>query len=448
MLLKASENNSATQAVNAAAKSESSSDESIIALVDCNSFFCSCERVFNPKLKNKPVVVLSSNDGCIVARTDEAKALGIKMGEAYFTIKDLIKKHSVFVYSSNFALYGDLSRRVMTTLQDFTPDLDVYSIDEAFLSLKGMHNRDLRTYALQIRDQVYKNTGVPISVGIAPTKVLAKVANYFSKKNKISTQGVYDLRKRSDQDLILKSFAVENLWGVGRKSAEKLKRYGIHTAKQLREADEKFIQKLLSIQGRRILLELRGESCIDIKNLDQDKKQIISSRSFGKPVYLLEELQESVANHICSAAEKLRKQKSVVKHVSVFIQTSPFKQTPQYYNSAAISLLSGTCLSNKLIAQAFQLLSAIYKRGYEYKKTGVIFSDLSPMNNSQCDLFSGHDQEHETRLMQVFDAVNKREGPHTLRYAACGTNQFWKARSDHKSAAFTTRWSELLTIKI
>ena len=425
----------------------STASDKIFALVDCNSFYCSCERVFQPKLQNKPVIVLSNNDGCAVARSDEAKAVGIQMGDPFFKIKDLVKKHDVKVFSSNYSLYGDMSRRVMQTLALFSPDMEVYSIDEAFLSFKGFERRNLTEYALQIKEKVYQDTGIPVSIGIGPTKVLAKAANKLSKKNKILTKGVFDIRDPLVQEKALRSFPAEDIWGIGRKSSQKLLNYNIKTALDLRNANEQFIQKLLTIVGRRILQELRGESCLDLEDI-KNKKQIISSRSFGRPVTSLQELQEATANHITNACEKLRRQKSATQSLSVFIQTNPFKNTPQYFNSAHATLLSSTCVTNKLIHKAFELLSSIYEKGFEYKKVGVILSSIHPQGSSQLDLFSNFDTPQEINLMRAIDSINEREGKNTVKFAACGIHQFWKMLSQMKTPAYTTRASEFLQVKI
>ncbi|MEZ4816097.1 MAG: Y-family DNA polymerase [Bdellovibrionota bacterium] len=417
----------------------------LFALVDCNSFYCSCERVFNPKLRDRPVIVLSNNDGCAVARTDEAKALGIPMGAPYFKIKDIVKKHNVAVYSSNYALYGDMSRRVMQILSEYTPELEVYSIDEAFLSLKGFESWDLHKYAREIKESVYQRTGIPVSIGIAPTKVLAKAANRMAKKNKEQSGGVFDLRDPTLRDQALKKFPVEDLWGIGRKSHLKLAAYNIHTAHDLKLANEKLMQKLLTIVGRRIVEELNGISCLDLEEA-KDRKQIISSRSFGRPVVHLNELRESIANHITNACEKLRSQNLIAQNINVFVQTNPFNNTPQYYNSASYTLLSGSCVTNKLIKKAFELLDQIYLPNYQYKKVGVIFNDLRPRAASQMDFFGAFDTPEELRLMQLLDGVNQREGRNTLKFAACGIEQFWKMLSKMKSAAYTTRWSEILKV--
>jgi DNA polymerase V len=420
--------------------------DEVFALVDCNSFYCSCERVFNPKLERKPVIVLSNNDGCAVARTDEAKALGIGMGDPFFKIKDLCKKNDVAVFSSNYTLYGDMSRRVMTALSEFSPEMEIYSIDEAFLSLSGFKNKDLTEYGQEIRRTIRQLTGIPVSVGIAKTKVLAKLANKLAKKNKSKTGGVLFLNDPKEYQKSLDSFPVGDIWGIGRQSSKKLAMQNIFTASQLRDANELVIQKILTIQGRRIVKELRGEPCITLQLIEADKKQIVSSRSFGRPVFKIDELRESIANHVTTAAEKLRKQKSLTKSIIVFVQTNPFKNVPQYYNSGFVNMMSGTSVTNKMIRHAFNILDQIYKEGVEYKKCGVMLADLFPKANSQVDMFGFSDSLKEDRRMSVVDQINQFHGQGAVKPGACGTDQFWQMLSQMKSPCYTTRWNELLKV--
>jgi DNA polymerase V len=419
----------------------------IFALVDCNSFYCSCERVFRPDLLNKPIVVLSNNDGCVVARTDEVKSLGIPSWEPYFKVKDQIKKHNVAVFSSNYTLYGDLSGRVMKTLSEFAPEMEVYSIDEAFLSFTGMNNYNLTEYSKKIRKTVLQNTGIPTCIGIGPTKVLAKVANKVAKKNKIQTEGVFNLCDVELREKVLKTFPVEDIWGIGKQSAKKLHEHKIKTAWQLKMADPNYIQRFLTVVGARITKELDGVSCLDLQTDIEDRKQIVSSRSFGRQVKDLSELQESIANHVTTACEKLRKQDLKCKNITVFIQTNPFKNTPQYHNSASMDLLSGTSVTPKLIAQAFLLLNRVYQKGYEYKKCGVILNGLHKATLQQMDFFGRHDSVAEDEFMKTLDAINSFHGKGTIKFAACGIDQFWRMLAEMKSPCYTTRWSEILGVK-
>lgn len=420
--------------------------EKIFALVDCNSFYCSCERVFNPKLNGKPIIVLSNNDGCAVSRTDEAKALGIKMGAVYFQIKDLIEKNKVHVFSSNYTLYGDMSARVMQVLSTFVPEMEMYSIDEAFLSFTGMKHYNLTEYSKHIRQTVLRHTGIPTCVGIGPTKVLAKIANKISKLKKEKTEGIFNLCDPDFRDKCLRQFPVEDIWGVGHQSARKLHDLKIKTAYDLQRSDPDRIRRILTVTGARIVQELRGISCLDLATDIEDRKQIVSSRSFGKQVKDLVEIQESIANHVTNATEKLRSQNLICKNLTVFVQTNPFSKTEQYFNSASTNMMSGTSVTPKLIASAFKLLDRIYVPGYEYKKVGVMLNNLTKKEFIQTDFFGVHDSVNEDFYMDLIDQINKHHGKNTVRFAASGVDQFWQMLSRMKSQCYTTRWSELLKV--
>lgn len=416
----------------------------MFALVDCNSFYCSCERVFNPKLRNQPVIALSNNDGVTISRTDEAKALGIKMGDPYHKIQYLIKKHNIYVYSSNYTLYGDMSARVMKILSQFTPEIEIYSIDEAFLNLAGMNA--FESYGLKIAKTVQQWTGIPVGVGIGPTKVLAKVANKIAKGQK-HISPVFDISARDTQEYILRTFPVEDIWGIGHRSAEKLKNLGIHTAKDLRDADLDDIQKVLTIVGRKIALELRGFSCLALELVAENKKQIISSRSFGRPIFKLDELKEAVSHYVSRAAEKLRSQNSVCGHLQVFVHTNPFKQVTQYYNSTSVKIMTPTSTTSSLIKAAFVGLEKIFQDGIEYKKAGVMLSDLRQPDKIQFSLYDDAGiYFRDAELMKVVDKINHTFGSNTLQVAACGTKPLWAMRSNLRSPCYTTRWSDLLQI--
>jgi DNA polymerase V len=422
--------------------------EEIIALVDCNSFFCSCERVFRPHLKNKPVIVLSNNDGCAVARTDEAKALGIKMGEPYFKIKELCEKKEVSVFSSNYILYGDMSARVMSVLSECVPDLEVYSIDEAFLNFKGFKHTDIEKYCREIRARVYQYTGIPTSIGIAPNKVLAKIANHIAKRQK-QHGGVVDLRDKKVRDEALKATLVGDIWGIGPKSTEKLNRVGIYTAYELRQTPKSHIQKILTIVGRRIAEELEGVKSIPLEIEDKDKKQIISSRSFGKPVTSFMDLHEAVSTYISTAAVKLRKQSSVCNAITVYIQTNPHNNSRQYFNQTTITLSEPTSSTRSFITAATKGLQKIYRKGFEYKKAGVILMGFEKaLGGYQVPLFNRSAQPvNDIKLMQTMDGLNKKLGKNTLQFAACGTKKDWKMKAEKKTGRFTTSWSELLRVR-
>ncbi len=421
--------------------SSTASNKSVLALADCNSFYCSCERLFAPRLEGKPVVVLSNNDGCVVSRTEEAKALGIPMGAPHFKIRDLVKRHGVHVFSSNYSLYGDISSRVMKTLSQFTPELEVYSIDEAFLNLTGFS--PVEPYARQIRETVKKHAGIPVSIGIGPTKVLAKVANKIAKKRK---EGVFDLTDPGLHDPVLSSTAVEDIWGIGSKSADKLHAAGIKTAKDLRDASDPVIQKLLTVVGRRIAAELRGEVCLDLELETEKRKEICCARGFGRPVCELEEIKEALANYVTWAAERLRKQKSVCGTVLVFLHTNPFKKISQYFNQVSSNLLTATSATNTLISVATKSLEKIFKPGFEYKRAGVILTNLTSDRIVELQLSGGEGLKNSHRVMKTVDGINEKMGRDTVRFGICGTRQDWKMLSKMRSPSYTTRWDQILAV--
>ncbi|MDN3506724.1 MAG: Y-family DNA polymerase [Simkaniaceae bacterium] len=403
-------------------------------LIDCNSFFVSCERVFNPKLWKRPVVVLSNNDGCVVARSREAKALGIPMGAPAFKYDKLFNQQGVFVYSSNYTLYGDMSHRVMQVLEQFSSEMEVYSIDEAFLIVD---DTDPITLAREIRRRVYRWTGIPVSVGIGKTKTLAKVANHIAKK-KQEHKGVFLFE--SDQDLA--RFPLEDIWGIGRRLAPRLKGRGILTPLQLKMAPNEWIRKHFSVTLLKTVLELRGTPCLKLEEVYAKKKSITCSRSFGTPITELKELEEAASSYIARAAEKLRRQGSLAEHLTVYLCTSFFIENP-YSNSASASFPLATDYTPDLITAAKSLLKAIYRPGYAYKKVGVIFNDLS--NSCQQDLFCKRGPFH-TKSMQVLDQINASYGKTTLQFAAEGIEKPWKMRREQTSSHFTTNWDQLLSI--
>jgi len=412
------------------------------ALVDCNNFYVSCERVFNPKLEGIPVIVLSNNDGCAVARSNEAKKLGIKMGTPFFQCKDLLYKNNGKALSSNYALYGDMSCRVIQTLQQFTPELEIYSIDEAFLSLNGFGN--LTSYAKKIRSTVKQHTGIPVSIGIAPTKTLAKVANKIAKKN---IAGVLDLATEN-MDSLLESVEVGDIWGVGYRYAAMLNKYGITNARQLRDCDDTFIKKKMTIVGLRTLHELRGESCIALELMPSSKKAIGSSRSFGKPVTDINELLESVSDYVSRAGEKLRQQNSATSAMQVYLSTNPFKNQPQYANAVSCSF-PATSYTPELIRYAQACLKQIYRKGYAYKKTGILLSGFSPANAVQLNLFAepSQDRASQKAIMSALDSINQKYGTNTVSYASSGISKIWKMLQSLKTPCFTTRWSEIPVVR-
>jgi len=421
--------------------------KTIFALVDCNNFYVSCERVFNPKLEGKPVIVLSNNDGCVVARSDEVKALGVKMGIPAFKCKDLIKKHRIHVYSSNYALYGDMSQRVMDTLAQFTPDLEIYSIDEAFLSLSGFTSLNLTQYGKHIKNTIKKWTGIPVSIGISPTKTLAKVANHIAKKNP-QFEGVFDITEHPQIDVLLDSIEVADVWGIGYQYSQFLNQNGIYTALQLKNAPDKWIKKHLTVVGLRTVDELRGISCIPLEQVAPPKKGIISSRSFGRPVETLAELKEAVATYVSRAAEKLRSQKSVASCVHVFLTTNRFKDEPQYSNYATFWLPIPTAYTPDLIHYAHQNLEKMFKPGYRYKKAGIMLTGILSQQQVQLNLITpSYHPSREKILMKTIDQINARWGSDTVKYAVAGIQRLWKMRQSKKSPRFTTYWKEIPVVR-
>jgi DNA polymerase V len=417
----------------------------LFALVDCNNFYASCERVFDPKLEGKPIVVLSNNDGCIIARSNEAKALGIAMGEPAYKAKDAITQHNIQVFSSNYTLYGDMSARVMQTLTQFTPNLEVYSIDEAFLDLGNFYGRDLNEYAQEMRNTVRAWTGIPVSVGVAPTKTLAKLANRLSKKSK-KADGVLVLTNERHMEEALRRTEVGDVWGVGRRYAKKLAGFGIHTALDLRNASDAFVKKHMTVVGLRTVRELRGEACLDLELVTANKQNICTSRSFGSTVTSLSQLQEATANYASRCAVKLRRQKSCAGTITVFLQTNPFREEPQYFNSKTLALPTATSSTLELIQYASLALQALYRPGYRYKKSGVIVSELRPQNQVQASLLDTVDRNKHQRLMQTMDKLNSAWGRDAVTCAAQGTTRPWQLKCEKKSPCYTTQLEGLLWI--
>jgi DNA polymerase V len=419
----------------------------VFALVDCNNFYVSCERVFDPKLDGKPVIVLSNNDGCVVARSEEAKALGIAMGVPAFQIRHLIGAHDVLVYSSNYALYGDMSRRVMDTLAQFSPNVEVYSIDEAFLSLSEFTSRNLTEYGRTIRATVKQWTGIPVSVGIAETKTLAKIAGEVGKHSRDSG-GVFDLTTCQERDALLAKMPVEDVWGIGPNWARVLTQHRITTALALRDADEHWIRKRMGVVGARIVQELRGVTCLALADCPPPKQGITVSRSFGRPVMSLAEMRQAVSTYAARAAEKLRAEGLAVTVLTVFLTTNPFKKdAPQYSNAATIKLPVATDATPKLLRYALRGIERIYLDGYRYNKAGVMLTALVPASQIQADLFDYHDRERSSRLMRVLDRINVEMGAGTLRYAAEGYVKRWRTRFERRSPVNTTNWRDLPVAK-
>lgn len=416
----------------------------LFALVDCNNFYVSCERVFQPALNERPVVVLSNNDGCIVARSDEAKALGIPMGAPMHRYQERLDKHNVAIFSSNYALYGDMSRRVMDCLSTFTPDIEVYSIDEAFLGLDGVKSRDWVDYAIQMRRIVRQWTGIPVSIGIGPTKTLAKIANRVAKKR--TPSGIFDLCDRPTQDTILPTLAVQEVWGIGSRWSDRLQRRGIRTAADLRAAEPQVIRRTLNVVGERIVLELRGTACLGLET-PEPKQQIMCSRSFGCRVTEQSALMEAISSYAARAAEKLRYQDSRAGGVYLFLKTNRFRpQEPQYQGSRTYTFTHPTCDTRAIIHAARQGIGSLYRPGYTYKKCGLMLLDLSSAATSQPEVFDPMDYHPPEKLMNLVDKLNGQMGRNTLFFAAQGTQRRWKMKQNQRSPRYTSRWEELLEV--
>ena len=418
------------------------------ALIDCNNFYVSCERLFRPDLRQRPVLVASNNDGCAVARSAETKALGIKMGTPLFKIDDLIKQHNITVFSSNYALYADISNRVISTIEAMVPRLEIYSIDEAFADLTGVDRSvSLDAFGHQLRNRISDWVGIPTCVGIAPTKTLAKLANYGAKKYP-QTGGVVDLSHPQRQRKLLAITPVDEVWGVGRRITGRLQQMGISTALQLAETDLKTLRKQFSVVLERTARELRGESCLALEALPASKKQIVVSRSFGSPVLTIESIQAALANFIARAAEKLRYERQSARQLTVFMRTNPFKQQHQQYsNSVSHTLTQPTQDSRELLALARALSVRIFRAGYHYNKAGVMLADFYQPGVFQASLFETNEPKPKSReLMNVLDKVNgKKTG--ALYFASQKKSSSWHTKRERLSPAYTTRWSELPRVK-
>ncbi len=416
-----------------------------IALVDCNNFYASCERVFRPDWQNKPVGVLSNNDGCIIARSNELKEAGIPMGAPYFKHKQELEALGAVVVSSNYALYGDMSARVMNTLGSFTPEFEVYSIDEAWLDLTGFDLSTLDAYAREIVSTTHKHTGIPVSMGIGPTKVLAKVANRICKKRKVPGS-VFNLGSAENLDAVLQSFEVGDVWGVGRRWKESLNRIGIYTALDLRNSDPTEMRKRYNVVMQRLIMELRGVPCLCFEEIEP-KKEIIASRSFGEKVTDKQSLIEAVSGHAARAAEKLRSQGSVCGAIQVSARSSPFiPHEPYYAKSVLIRFEVPTADTRRLAEAAVRGIDGIYKPGVRFMKAGVMLVDLSAASEQQQSLFGKPDSDSSVKLMDALDAINGRYGSHALRTASSGTrsHKAWHMQRNRMTPGYTTRWRELV----
>lgn len=412
------------------------------ALIDCDNFYVSCERVFDPKLLRRPVVVLSNNDGCIISRSDEAKALGIRMGAPAFEMRAILEAHSVEVLSSNYALYGDMSGRVVNALQMWSPEVEVYSIDEAFLGLPHQPASNLTETGRDIARTVGKWTGLPVSVGIAPTKTLAKLAVHLAKKS-VKAHGLVNLVDSLYVEQALGRVPVEEVWGIGRQRAQRLRAAGIDTALDLRGTDASQVRRWLGVAAARIIYELRGESCLPLETCPRPKKSITSSRSFGRPIESLAELREAVAFHVTRAAEKLRRERLAACVMVVFVMTNRFEPASFFSGSVTADLPVPTDLTPELIGYAREAVGQAYRPGMQFRKAGVLLTDLVSVSPAQAGLFDQVDRERAHRVMRAVDEINALMGRDTLRYAASGLKQNWQMRRERRSPRYTTCWSEL-----
>ena len=425
------------------------------AIVDCNSFYCSCERLFRPDLQQRPVVVLSNNDGCIVSRSDEAKAAGVGMAAPYFEARPLIQKHNISVFSSNYNLYGDLSWRVMETLRQLLGDaskVEVYSVDEAFIDLGDIPYESLFDAAMNIRQTVEQWTGISVSIGVAPTKTLAKLANYLAKKNKAATQCVTVLATREEQVTAMKQTRVTNVWGVGGAYAKKLINLGITSAWELSTMPEEWAHSNMGgVTGMRLIRELNGLPSRDMEKPLVSKKMIATTRMFGTPVTNIDDIKEAIATYTSRAAEKLRRQHSAAKVISVFIIPREQNYEVSFRRGATVSshitLPAATSSTNELIKPAVQLVEGLYEQGKIYKKAGVMLAGLEPDESIQGNLFASGTQKYKRLLMDMMDNINFSMRDDVLKFAASGLARDWKMRQELRSKRYTTRWEELYEVR-
>lgn len=421
----------------------------MFALCDVNSFYASCETVFRPDLKGRPVVVLSNNDGCVIARSAEAKPF-VKMGEPYFKQKDLFRRYGIIAFSSNYELYADMSNRVMTTLEELSPRCEIYSIDEAFCDLTGVRNcRDLTDFGREIRETVLRRTHLTVGVGIAQTKTLAKLANHAAKQWQRQTGGVVDLSNLERQRKLMSLLPVDEVWGVGRRISKKLESMGIKTVLQLADTDIRFIRKHFNVVLERTVRELRGEPCLGLEEFAPVKQEIVCSRSFGGRITEYHEMRQAICSYASRAAEKLRGEHQYCRFISAFVKTSPFALNEPYYgNSASVKLLIPTQDSRDIIAAATKCLDAIWRDGHRYQKAGVMLEDFYSQGVAQLNLFDDNaPRQNSEKLMEVLDHLNAKDGRGTLYFAGQGIQTAWQMKREMLSPRYTTRFSDLLKVK-
>ena len=415
----------------------------MFALVDCNNFYASCERLFRPELQHTPVAVLSNNDGCIIARSNEVKDLGIPMGAPYFKFKDQLAKQGVALFSSNYELYADMSNRVAECLRMLVPDVEVYSIDECFLCLKGFEHKDLLELGRTIRTTVHQWTGIPVGVGIAPTKTLAKVAN---KQAKLS-QGVCVISDGAFSREILRTYPIDDLWGVGRQYTKKLAAFGVHTAMELMDKPDKWIRQEMTVQGLRLAYELRGICCIPFEDVPPAQKGLAVTRSFGQKLEDWQPIKQAMVHYATRAGEKLRARDLKAGHMQVFLHTSKFAKQGYYSNATGMRLPHHSDYTPELIHYATRLLKTIYRRGYRFAKCGIMLSDLEDKSYTQNDFFiAARDPMQDTRLMGALDTINRKMGKHTVAFAGAGIKRRWLMNRDFVSPCYTTDWNDIRVI--
>lgn len=421
----------------------------MFALCDVNSFYASCETVFRPDLKGRPVVVLSNNDGCVIARSAEAKPF-VKMGEPYFKQKDMFRRHGIIAFSSNYELYADMSNRVMTTLEELSPRCEIYSIDEAFCDLTGVRNcRDLTDFGREIRETVLRRTHLTVGVGIAQTKTLAKLANHAAKQWQRQTGGVVDLSNLERQRKLMALLPVDEVWGVGRRISKKLESMGIDTVLKLADTDIRFIRKHFNVVLERTVRELRGEPCLGLEEFAPVKQEIVCSRSFGGRITEYHEMRQAICSYASRAAEKLRGEHQYCRFISAFVKTSPFALNDPYYgNSASVKLLTPTQDSRDIITAATKCLDAIWRDGHRYQKAGVMLGDFYSQGVAQLNLFDDNaPRRNSEKLMEVLDHLNAKDGRGTLYFAGQGIQTAWQMKREMLSPRYTTRYSDLLKVK-
>lgn len=418
----------------------------MFALVDCNNFYASCERVFNPSLNGKPVVILSNNDGCVIARSNEAKALGIPMGAPAFQYEEIMERAGVAVFSSNFALYGDMSGRVMDVLASFCPKMEIYSVDEAFMDFTGFDLHDLERVGREMKERVQQWTGIPISVGFAPTKALAKVANRIAKKFAERTGGVYKIETEEQRVKALKWLKVEDVWGIGRRHAARLKEMNVATAYQFTQLSDRWVREMMTVVGLRLKLDLQGERTLELDDASE-KKSIATTRTFDGNYSDVRLIKERVASFAVSCSEKLRRQHACCNSLMVFLHTNGFRpDQPQYSRNIVIKLPFATNSSIELVKFAVAGMEQIFRAGYAYKKAGVIVMDFTPEDNQQLNLFENRNVKH-IKLMQVVDKINQSMGQQKIRLAAQDTGRVWKMKQERLSPRYTTNINEIICAK-